>query len=230
MKKQFDRFPDDSLQFLRELAANNSREWFESRKARYEQSVRDPALGFIAAMSGPLAEIAPTFTAVPKKTGGSLMRPYRDVRFSTDKTPYKTNIGIQFRHERGKDAHAPGFYVHLEPGACFVGVGLWRPDKVPLGEIRQAIADSPEEYRSIVTAGEFAERYTLGGEVLKKPPKGFDPDHPLIQEIKRKDFIASHDVSDSQAVSTLFFDEVVESFRIAVPYVRFLCDALGLSF
>ena len=101
--------------FLRALRANNERPWFEANKARYREEVRDPMLDFIAAFAGPLAEISPHFRADPRPNGGSLFRIYRDTRFSKDKTPYKTNVGAHFRHAAGRDAHAPGFYLHLEP-------------------------------------------------------------------------------------------------------------------
>ena len=230
MCAKFAGFPEDTFSFLNELVNNNSREWFEPQKERYEGSVREPALEFIAAMSEPLAELAPHFQAIPKKVGGSLMRPYRDIRFSPDKTPYKTNIGIQFRHEAGKDVHAPGYYVHVEPDGCFVGVGLWKPDSVPLKDIRQSIVDSPDEYRSILTNSRFKKLFTLGGESLKRPPKGFDPEHPLIDELKRKDFIASHDVPFDLITTAKFLPSVAASFEIAAPWVRFLCGALGLEY
>ena len=110
--------------FMRELKANNERPWFEANKARYRAEVRDPMLDFIEAFAEPLAEISPHFRADPRPNGGSLFRIYRDTRFAKDKTPYKTNVGAHFRHEAGKDAHAPGFYLHLEPGMCFAGCGV----------------------------------------------------------------------------------------------------------
>ena len=111
-------FTPATVKFLAELSDNNNRDWFNENKTRYEEEVLDVALRFIQSMQDPLADFAPHFTAIPKRMGGSLMRVYRDTRFSKDKTPYKTNIGIQFRHVLGKDVHAPGFYVHIEPGSC----------------------------------------------------------------------------------------------------------------
>ena len=125
-------FDASTLKFLRELRANNDRDWFNANKPRYEEHVLDPALRFIDAMYDPLADVAPRFTAIPKRSGGSLMRVYRDTRFSRDKTPYKTNIGIQFRHEFGRDVHAPGYYIHIEPDNAFIGAGMWRPAADPL--------------------------------------------------------------------------------------------------
>ena len=137
--------------FLRELGANNERPWFEENKARYRAEVRDPMLDFIQAFAEPLAEISPHFRADPRANGGSLFRIYRDTRFSKDKTPYKTNVGAHFRHEAGKDAHAPGFYLHLEPGMCFAGCGVWHPDSPTLGRIRDTIVEKPEEWTRITT-------------------------------------------------------------------------------
>ena len=134
-------FSDETFQFLSSLALNNNRVWFEENKQRYEDAVRTPALRFIDDIAVELAAISPHFLAIPKKVGGSLMRVYRDTRFSKDKRPYKTNIGIHFRHEVGKDVHAPGFYLHIAPGECFVGVGVWRPDSRALAKIRDAIVE-----------------------------------------------------------------------------------------
>ena len=125
-------FEKRTLRFLEELQANNNRDWFGENKARYEDDVLDVALRFIISMQDPLADIAPRFTAVPTRVGGSLMRVYRDTRFSPNKLPYKTNVGIQFRHEDGKDVHAPGYYVHVEPGESFIGAGMWRALRGPL--------------------------------------------------------------------------------------------------
>ena len=115
-------FTSRTFRFLRKLAANNDRDWFQANKARYESNVREPCLAFIRAFRKPLERISPFFVASDRRVGGSLMRVYRDTRFSRDKTPYKTNVGIQFRHELGKDVHAPGFYVHIAAGECFLGV------------------------------------------------------------------------------------------------------------
>ena len=121
---EFEGFQPTLLAFLRDLKANNNRDWFNAHKPDYEQLVREPALGFISAMGPPLAKFAPMFVAVPRKSGGSLMRVYRDTRFSRDKTPYKTNVGIQFRHEYGKDVHAPGYYFHIDPDQVFPALCL----------------------------------------------------------------------------------------------------------
>ena len=146
-------FSKSTFKFLDQLAANNKRVWFEENKPRYEALVREPALEFIEAMAPALHTFAPHFRADSRKMGGSLMRVYRDARFSRDKTPYKTNIGIQFRHELGKDVHAPGFYVHIASTECFLAVGCWHPEPDALGRIRDFIAQKPENGSPRVTTG-----------------------------------------------------------------------------
>ena len=116
----FSGFGADTRRFLAELEGNNNRDWFQANKHRYDEFVLEPSLEFIAAMGPLLEEISPHFLAIPKRVGGSLMRVYRDTRFGHDKRPYKTNIGIQFRHEMGKDVHAPGYYLHIETASCFL--------------------------------------------------------------------------------------------------------------
>ncbi|MBM4203096.1 MAG: DUF2461 domain-containing protein [Gammaproteobacteria bacterium] len=226
----FKGFPAETLKFLDQLAANNRREWFDDNKDRYEFLVREPALDFITAMEKPLTAIAPHFVAVPKKVGGSLMRVYKDTRFSRDKTPYKTNIGIQFRHETGKDVHAPGYYVHIESGECFLGVGLWHPDAEPLAAIRTRIAERSGEWLKIRDQKAFASSFQLGGSTLTRPPRGFGADHPAITDIKRKDFIAGHDFGAESIFSADLVKQVAATFKTASPFMKFLCQALDLPF
>ena len=119
---EFQTFSPTLFQFLKQLARNNNRAWFTENKARYETEVREPSLAFIRAFRPRLKKISEYFTAIDRRSDGSLMRVYRDTRFHGAGEPYKTNVGIQFRHEFGRDIHAPGFYVHLEPGACFLAI------------------------------------------------------------------------------------------------------------
>lgn len=228
MSARYANFKPETLAFLRELSVNNNRDWFAENKQRYEEQVLDVALNFIQCMHDPLRKIAPHFVAVPKRMGGSLMRVYRDTRFSRDKTPYKTNIGIQFRHEAGKDVHAPGFYVHVEPGQCFVGAGIWHPESAQLQKIRQRIADNGAEWRRASRGKRFAEAFALGGSTLVRPPRGLDPDGPYIEDIKRKDFIAVARLSDREILATDFADALTARLRNAKPLMAFLCAALEL--
>ena len=179
-------FSPELFTYLNGLALNNHREWFEEHKQDYERVVREPALGFIRAMAPKLARLSKHFVASDRKVGGSLMRVFRDVRFSSDKTPYKTNVGIQFRHVVGKDVHAPGFYVHISASECFVGCGVWHPDAAALGKIRAYLDGNQAKYRRVLAAKKFRETYRLGGDSLVRAPKGYSEDHPLIDELKRK--------------------------------------------
>ena len=134
--KQPRHFRPHLFKFLKDLESNNNRDWFQANKARYEDQIKEPALQFISDFGPLLRKVSPHFRADPRPNGGSLFRIYRDVRFAKDKRPYKTHTGIQFRHEAGRDAHAPGFYLHLESGRVFVGAGIWHPDSTSLRKIQ----------------------------------------------------------------------------------------------
>ncbi len=190
----------------------------------------DVALRFIASMQDPLHEIAPHFVALPTRVGGSLMRVYRDTRLSKNKVPYKTNIGMQFRHEQAKDVHSPGYYVHIAPGEVFLGAGMWRPDSDSLRKIRERIAAKPAEWRRAVGGAAFKRQFTIAGESLTRPPRGFDKDHECIEDIKRKSFIAVRDLPAEAPLSKGFQRTVESSFRNAEPLMRFLCKAVGVPF
>jgi len=215
--------------FLRELRENNDRAWFQANRGRYLADVRDPMLDFIAAFAEPLGEISPHFRADPRAHGGSLFRIHRDTRFSRDKTPYKTNVGAHFRHAAGKDAHAPGFYLHLEPERCFAGCGIWRPDRDAAARIREAISARPAVWRR-VTGAAFSRAFAMHGESLKRPPRGYSPDHPLIEDLKRKDFAAMAAFPESEAVQPDFPDRFAALARTGGPFVRFLSEAVGVPF
>lgn len=223
-------FTPDTLRFLTELAAHNERPWFGANKHRYEAHVLEPALAFIATMAPHVAKISRHFVASPKKTAGSLMRVYRDTRFARDKTPYKTNIGIQFRHERGKDVHAPGFYVHVEPGASFLGAGIWHPESNALAAIRREIVEQPKLWQRARDGRAFSRFFELGGAVLAKPPRGFPPDAPHVDDLRRKDFIATCALADRDVLRADFALRVAERFATTAPLLEFLCGALDLDF
>jgi uncharacterized protein (TIGR02453 family) len=230
VSSRYARFYPETIGFLEALAANNNREWFGEHKSRYEEDVLDVALRFIQSMQDPLADIAPRFVALPTRVGGSLMRVYRDTRFSKDKTPYKTNIGIQFRHEAAKDVHAPGYYLHIAPQQVFVGVGMWRPGSEPLRRIRERIAARPAEWRRAIGGRTFARQFALGGESLVRPPRGFQKDHECIDDIRRKSFIAVRDLTADDCLKPQFQRTVESSFRAGEPFMRFLCKAVGVRF
>lgn len=223
-------FSSQGMTFLKRLEKNNNRDWFHENQSDYEDLIRTPALNFIDDMENDLTHLSPHFLAISKKVGGSLMRVHRDVRFSKDKSPYKTNIGIQFRHEMGKDVHAPGFYVHIAPDECFVGVGIWRPDSTALGKIRDAIIERDTTWLAAVNDKKFKRNYALSGESLKNAPRGYDKEHPLIDDLKRKDFIAISYMDGDKVLSKNFKQQVVKRFTEAEPYMQFLCKALSLRY
>ncbi|MFV1992914.1 MAG: DUF2461 domain-containing protein [Acidiferrobacterales bacterium] len=223
-------FSQAGFGFLKKLENNNNRDWFNEHKQDYEDLIRSPALDFITDMIDGLASISPHFVAIPKKMGGSLMRVHRDVRFGKDKRPYKTNIGIQFRHELGKDVHAPGFYLHIEPGNNFVGAGIWRPDSQTLATIRTAIVDKSNAWIKASQDKKFTRKFELAGDSLSTYPRGYDKQHPLIKDLKRKDFIAITSLDNKQVISNRLLSNVTRSFEAAIPLMKFLCKSLELRF
>lgn len=223
-------FSPKLLRFLGQLRRNNNREWFQDNKHRYESDVLEPALDFISAMDEHLAHFAPHFVAIPKRMGGSLMRVYRDTRFSKDKTPYKTNVGIQFRHELGRDVHAPGYYFHIDPDEVFLGAGMWRPAADALARIRDTIVDDPGAWKRARDNKEFGARFELRGESLTRPPRGYPKDHPCIEDLKRKDFIAGATLTHSQIQGRSIVKDVATLYRKATPFMRFLCKANSVQF
>ncbi|MCF8149253.1 MAG: DUF2461 domain-containing protein [Burkholderiaceae bacterium] len=223
-------FSKTTFKFLDELAANNDREWFQANKPRYESLVREPALEFISAMGPALEKFAPHFRADPRKMGGSLMRVFRDTRFSRDKTPYKTNIGIQFRHELGKDVHAPGFYLHVANDGCFLGAGCWHPESDALGRIRDLIVENPDRWQALLKERKFATHWALAGDSLTRPPRGYAVDHPAIADLKRKDFIALAALSANEVTSPGLVKLAATRFAVAAPLMEFLCTAQGVQY
>lgn len=216
--------------FLRDLEENNDREWFKAHQADYERYVREPALDFITDFAEPLKGISEHFVADAKKVGGSLFRIQRDTRFSKDKSPYKSNTGMQFRHSMAKDAHAPGFYLHIQPGECFMGVGLWRPETKVAYAIRSRIDEHPDSWKRATRSKRFTDVFTLGGDSLSRPPRGYDADHPLIDDLKRKDFIASTPLTQKSITSESFMEDFTANCQRAAPMMGFLCEAVGVHF
>lgn len=214
--------------FLKDLHANNNREWFHAHKVRYQSQVRDPLLTFIADFGPLLSKISGEFRADPRPVGGSMFRIHRDVRFAKDKRPYKEFLGIQFRHRVGKDAHAPGFYFHLERDNIFAGAGMWHPDRPSLDKIRAAVAENQSGAWTRVKSSLSKVDLDLAGESLKRPPQGFDPEHPRIEDLKRKDFITTRKLTKKAVCGDDPLGVLEQVYRDAAPLVRFLTRALGL--
>lgn len=219
--------------FLRELEANNEKTWWDENKDRYSSVVREPALDFITDLGDRLRRISPHFVADSRTVGGSLVRPYRDTRFSPDKTPYKTNVGIQIRHEAGKDIHAPGYYLHLAPGSCFAGVGLWHPETAVARQLRQAIHDDSVRWAAATRSKSFTDTWSIrpdDDELLKRVPPGLDPAHPYAEDLRLKSFMAGATLTQKQVTTTGFDEELSTMFARASRFTRFLCEALDLPF
>jgi uncharacterized protein (TIGR02453 family) len=226
-------FTPAAFQFLRELEANNEKPWWDENKDRYIRLIRDPALRFIDGFGPSLRSISPHFVADSRTVGGSLMRPYRDTRFSPDKTPYKTNVGIQFRHEMGRDVHAPGFYVHLEPGSCFTGVGLWHPETLVARQIRATINDDPAGWERAAKTEDFLATWSTEpdpDDVLKRVPPGLDPEHPYADDLKMRSFIAGARLTQATVTGADLEEVLAAMFSKASVFARFLCDAVGVPF
>src|SRR5271169_3355851 len=207
-------FSPDVFVFLRQLKRNNDREWFAKNKARYQTSIVEPALSLIGSFAPQLEKISPFFVADARPSRGSLFRSYRDTRFSPDKRPFKTHVGIHFSHTSGKDAQAPVFYLHCEPDNCFAAAGIWHPDNRCLTRVRSAIVREQEQWTAI------RKRLELEGDTLAKPPRGFDPEHPCILDLKMKDYVTSITFTEEQVCSQKFLSDFVAACRKMSPLVE----------
>ena len=236
-------FTPATFKFLKLLAANNSKEWFADHKSDYEAAVKAPCLAFIGDLAAPLLKISPQMIANPKPIGGSLFRIHRDTRFSGDKSPYKTHAGMSFYHAatkavaraEGQNAmlgrlDAPGFYLHLEPGACFIGGGLWHPQAETLKRVRAYMLSNPASWKKATRAAPFTSFYALDGDSLQRPPKGYDPAHELIMDLKRKDYIGTAQLNQADVCSPDLLKTVITHYKALAPMIDWLCGALDLDF
>lgn len=230
---EFNGFPKDCLAFFRDLAANNNREWFALNKERYRQSVLYPMSDLIAALAPRLEAIAPMYVADPRPHGGSTFRIYRDVRFSRDSRPYKEHVSCQLRHQAGRDAHAPGFYIHIAPQEVRFGGGIYLPPAPVLNKVRRAVAERPADWCALKEDPDFQKFFPDGirGDSLKRAPKGFTEDHPEIADIRRKTFFVMHGLRNPEDITRAdFIDQIDETFQQATPFMRFLTNAVELPF
>lgn len=230
MSDQFAGFPAELFDFLSDLSRHNNRSWFQDNKARYYQYVAEPMADFISAMVPRLAAIDDNYIADPRRQGGSMFRIYRDTRFSKDKRPYKDYVGCQFRHQAGRNAHSPGFYLHLEPTQVYFGGGIWKPDSSVLHSIRCAIAEHPQKWQNTLHSKAFMQRFgSIQGDQLKRPPRGFTVEHPSIKDLKRKSFYAMQQVDPALASTADFIEEVTVAFRTIHPLMQFITAAVTTS-
>ncbi|HYR79126.1 MAG TPA: TIGR02453 family protein [Candidatus Dormibacteraeota bacterium] len=220
-------FSPKSFEFFEELERNNNRDWFLKNKSRYENEVREPMLAFIAAFAPQLKKISACYVADPRPSGGSMMRIYRNLRFSRDKTPYKTNAASAFGHRDAGHFEAPSFYLSLSAAEGFAGVGIWHPQPEVAGKIRDAIVTRAQSWEKAIDDRKFRARFELGGEKLTRPPRGYDPAHPLIEDLKRKDFIGATQFTRKEVCSDQFLNQFTGACVAAAPFMKFLTEALG---
>lgn len=223
--------PADLFVFLRELSENNNKEWFADNKTRFRDKLQMPMVGFIEQMAPWLEFNAPAFVADTRLNGGSLFRIYRDTRFGADKTPYKTNIGCHFRHRAGKDAHAPGFYVHLSVDEIFFGGGIWGPPTPVLNKIRDQIVEDPEAWMAIQQNKAFKKEFgeLQSQQSLKNAPRGYPKDHPCVEDLKRKSLFAFGSCSAKQVCAKDFPARVGKSFEALTPLMQFMTKSLDVG-
>jgi uncharacterized protein (TIGR02453 family) len=214
---------DEVLQFLKDLERNNNRDWFQENKKRYEES-RDKLLFLTDIMINEIAAFDSEVLGVSPKQ--SVFRIFRDVRFSKDKRPYKTNFGA-FICKGGRKSMNPGYYFHVEPGNSFIGGGMYMPPAEPLRAIRNYVAEHAEEYREIINNPSFKKVFPqMYDDKLKTAPKGFAKDHPHIDLLRYKSYIFSLNFDDLNVTSDTYIERIVKAFKMLHPVNEYLYRAL----
>ena len=225
----------ESLQFLRSLARHNNREWFEAHRHDYETHLREPMRALIVELDSRFARFAPEIVGDPRR---SMFRIHRDIRFSKDKSPYKTNAGSWFFHAEaqrsvGRDAEggSAGFYFHLQPGASFAAAGLWMPPPGQLSRLREEICHNRKSFEKIVTDRAMVRRFgALNPEGnLVRMPRGYAEDHPAARWLRQRSFTMSRPLTDLQVTSPRLAATLAAEFERLTPLVRWLNLALGFG-
>lgn len=215
------------VQFLQELSENNNREWFQKNKKRYDES-RQKALFITDVLINEIRKFDPDVPLLEPKD--CLFRIFRDVRFSNDKRPYKTNFG-SFIAKGGRKSIYAGYYFHIEPDGSFVGGGVYMPEADPLKAIREAIAENGDEFSGLINNPEFKKVFPeMMDDKLKTAPKGYSPDNEFIDLLRYKSFAFSSRISREEILSDNYIEQLVRSFKILHPVNRFLNEALENNF
>ena len=228
-------FRPEAFAFLRGLRTNNKKEWFEAHRPNYEREILAPLRIVANELDVRFAEIAPEFEADAKR---SIFRIYRDVRFSKDKTPYKTHAALWVYHRApgrgvGKEIDGgAGFYIHLEPGASLIAGGIWMPPRHSLNKIRQQVADDLPGIRRAIGGTAFKKRFgglteDEPGIKLKRMPRGFAENHPAADWLRFNSFTVSATYSDKQMLAPNLIDRAMKDYALIVPLCRWLNAALG---
>jgi uncharacterized protein (TIGR02453 family) len=217
-------FTPKTLSFLRSLKRNNDREWFRARKDQYDAHVRGPMIAVVERLAIDFKSFAPELIASPKQ---SLFRIYRDTRFSSDKKPLKTHAAAVFRTRGFRNKQGAGLYFEVAPGWVWIGGGMWRPEPPELVKIREHIADTWPEIRSLTHAKAFASRFgQLEGETMTRVPRGYPSDHPAAEFLRHRQFYGGAEFPASVAHSRTFYPTLVATFKALMPLVRFLNEPL----
>lgn len=218
----FDGFPKDTLRFLRDLKKNNDRDWFNANKQQYEQSVKEPMQMLISALAARMKGVHPDIVIDPKK---SIYRIYRDVRFSKDKSPYKTWIAAAFTYDGWDRKHDAAFYFHISPDEVGIGGGLYNPMGPTLKKLRTSIADDAAPLRAIIGEKTFKKHFgEMVGEELQRVPQGYEKDHPAAELLKKKQYLCWKSLPTSRITDAAFLDDLVESFAAMAPFIRYLVE------
>lgn len=213
---------NETLQLLKELAENNNREWFHANRAAFDRA-QDNMTAFVGQMIGEIGRFDTTITDLEPRS--CIFRIYRDIRFSKDKSPYKTHFGA-YLAAGGRKSLAAGYYLHIEPNACFAAAGKYMPDRQELLRIRNAIEQNAERFKSIVETRAFLKRFgTLAGDSLIRPPKGSAADSPVIEYLKLKSFMVHRIYSDAEVSAAAFYRSAAADIKTAFPLVKFLRSA-----
>lgn len=224
-------FSDRSFRFMRSLARHNDREWFHAHKQDYERHVREPFLALITDLQPALREVSEHYRADPKTVGGSLFRIHRDTRFSNNKAPYKEWQGARLFHARSRELEAPSFYLHLQPGECFIGAGLWHPEPDTLRRVRQFIVDNPGAWTQAAQAPAFRRRFDLDdSEMLVRPPRGYPADFVHLDDLRRRNHVALRSIDDATMTGPRLLSTLRRDLHGLGPFVDYLCAALDLEF
>ena len=227
-------FSTATLAFLRGLKRHNDRAWFEANRPAYEAEAKQPMRELIEEMDVRLTRFAPEIIGDPKR---SMFRIYRDIRFSPDKSPYKTHASCWFYHRDGSRAvgresggGGAGFYFQIAPGDSFVGGGMWMPPRDALLRLRESIAEDPKRFGKIATDRRLLRRFGGLSEeaVLRRVPRGFAPDHPAARWLKFQSFVMGRALTDAQAVSARLPALLEDDFRLMLPLVRWINGVLEL--
>ncbi len=224
-------FTAETFDFLIDLDAHNDQAWMDENRDRYETHVKDAMYAFCDELAEPLRErVSPHLVSIGRIQRGSVMQINRDVRFSEDKTPYRTAAAAGFDHDHRRDGVAsPGLYLHLEPGNCFMGGGVHSPPTSHLTPIRERIVERTEEWDAVATSVREA-GFAFGGGSLKTSPRGFDIDHPRIEDLRRTSFVIMHPLDEDEVTSPQFMETFLERAEDTRPFLAFLSDAAGVPF